>query len=540
MITVNDNTINVHFDHWDTEAYKTFLQSKHLPEYNLEYDYLTDSYTLKTPARFAHIFGLDDIVVDHGFLPTADYLFDYEKFIVRIALEAKRYAIWADTGLGKTAMFLEFARQVRHRTDGKVLLIVPLNIIQQTIDEAAKFYGGAVQLELIKSRDILKTWCTDGRPGTAIVNPEKFIPRNNEPEVISEIRYCAGVILDEASILKAGGGTIKWSLIKSCRGIEYKLSCTATPAPNDTMEYASQGNFLEKLRNEGDILWTYFTRDKEGNWKVKKHAENAFYAFMSGWSVYLRNPVHYGFADNLKDLPPPVIKQYELDITPEQRAMILAVPDTKGQYQIFGNDQKMGITERIKYSQIAKGFMYRPGQTTVRINSIKPGFVAELIKTEVGTGVQVIVWTVFDEESNILGELLAGSDFTVDILTGKIPKTKRVPIIERFRKGKSRVLISKASLLGFGLNFQNCGAMVFSGFNDSFEQFYQAVWRAYRYGQTKAVRVHIPFIRELEGIIWNNIMNKQEKFERDTAQMEANYLEAMKGVLGLEHGNNLQ
>lgn len=531
MIKVDGNTISASFDKFNIEEYKVFLQSKHLPEFQIDYDYESDSYKLTTPARFAHIFNIPDVTIDHGFLPLSDCLFDYQKFITKIALETKRYAIWADTGLGKTVMFLEFARQVKHKTGGKILLIVPLNIMQQTIDESTKFFGDTLPLHTIKTRADLKSWCKDGVSDIGLVNPEKFIPRNQEDEVISEIRYCAGVVLDEASILKAGGGKIKWSLIKSCRGVEYKLACTATPAPNEIMEYASQGSWLEKLRNEGEILWTYFCRDKNNDWKVKDHAENAFYKFMSGWSVYLRSPKAYGFEDNLKDLPPPIIKEYKIKVTQEQRKMIQSVPDATGQLLIFGTlKEKLEMIQRSKYSQLAKGFIYEGKNRRVRrVESLKPAFVVDLIKKEVAAGRQVLVWTVFDEESKIISELL--TDIKYETITGKIPKEKRPPIIEKFRKGETDVLISKASLLGFGLNFQNCGAMIFSGFNDSFEQFYQAIRRAYRYGQTKSVRVHIPYIPELEGIVWKNILRKQEQFESDTARQERNYIEAMKGLL---------
>jgi len=532
MITVDGNEITARFDKFDIESYKIFLQAKHLPEFHLEYDHEKDSYKLTTPARFAHIFDIPDVVIDHGFLPLSDFLFDYQKFITRIALETKRYAIWADTGLGKTVMFLEFARQVQYRTFGKVLLIVPLNIIQQTIDESDKFFHGSLPLRVVKTRQDLKSWCKDGVSDIGLVNPEKFIPRNQEDEVVTEIRYCAGVVLDEASILKAGGGKIKWSLIKSCRGVEYKLACTATPAPNEIMEYASQGSFLEKLRNEGEILWTYFVRDKNNDWKVRDHAENAFYKFMSGWSVYLRSPKAYGFEDNLKNLPPPIIKEYRIPVSDEQRKMVQSVPDATGQLLIFGTlKEKLEMIQRSKYSQLSKGFIYQGKNRKVkRIDSKKPAFVVDLIKKEVAAGLQVLVWTVFDEESVIISELLQ-DDIQHEVLTGKIPKVKRPPIIEKFRTGQTDVLISKASLLGFGLNFQNCGAMIYSGFNDSFEQFYQSMRRAYRYGQTRSVRVHIPYIPELEGVVWKNILRKQEQFETDTARQEQNYIEAMKGLL---------
>ena len=532
MITQKDDNIIVDFKKFDTKSYKIFLQSKKLPEYNLSYTWKTDSYQLKCPARFAHIFGLKETFVDKGFLPIAEHLFDYQKFICKQALRIKRYAVWADTGLGKTAIYLEFARQIEHRTGRKVLLIVPLNIIPQTIDEAMKFYGKKYQIERLWSRSDMKEWCTKPGGGIGIVNPEKFIPRD-EQETVSELQYLGGVVLDEASLLKTGGGKIKWALIKSCRGIEYKMSCTATPAPNEAMEYASQGSFLEKLRNEGDILWTYFTRKKDGSWKVKNHAQDAFYRFMSSWSVYLRNPVNYGFADNLKDLPEPIITKYIIPATKEQREFMQTIPDKMGQLSLFVNKgKKITMVERSKFSQLAKGFSYdKHGKNPKEIASNKPAFIVDLIKRGVASGSQVLVWTVFNEECEVLKKLLTCVNFSIDVLSGKVSKDRRPDIIDRFQKGKTDVLISKASMLGFGLNFQNCDYMIFSGFNDSFEQFYQAVRRSYRYGQTKPVKIHIPYITELEGTVWQNIERKQEQFIYDTTKQEKNYLAAMKGVL---------
>lgn len=530
MIQQHGDTLHVDFSRWDLDAYVVFLQSKALPEYNLEYRWEDDRYELKTPARFARVFGLEEREVDHGFLPLHADLFDYQAWIVRTALKAKRFAVWADTGLGKTFMQLEWAVQVAHRTGGRVLMIVPLNIIPQTIAEASFFYGydlcGITHLE---TKAQLRQWCKAGPGRLAITNPEKFIPRDGEPEIISELQHLRGVVLDESSILKTGCGVIKWALIKSCRGIEYKLSCTATPAPNDTMEYASQGSFLEKLRSEGEILWTFFTRDKDGNWKVKEHARSAFYRFMAGWSIYLRSPAAYGFEDNLKDLPSPVVVEHVVPLTHEQRRALVAAPDKTGQLSLLPQPERVGITQRSKQGQIAKGFIYGIDGAD-RMTSHKPSLVADLVLQEVAAGLSVLVWTVFDEETIILREALSSLD-GVEALSGSTAKKARPAIIDRFRRGQSRVLISKASLLGYGLNFQNCGAMVFSGINDSFEQFYQAVRRAYRYGQTRAVRIHVPIVPELEGVIWKNVKAKQARFEHDVAIQEANYRKAIRRFL---------
>lgn len=537
IIRVEGDSVLVDFKApFDLEAYQIFLQSKKLPEYNLSYGWESDTYQLRTPARFAHIFGLEGVAQEKGWLPFNPRLFDYQQWIVQdLALPAKRFAVWCDTGLGKAFMMLEIARQVAHKTQGRVLLIVPLNLVEQTIDEAAKFYGGDYpEIARLQSRQELKEWCTGPGPAIAIINPDKFIPRKGEAETISECQWLAGVCLDEASILKSGGGVIKWALIKSCRGVEYKYTFTATPAPNETMEYASQGSFLEKLRNEGEIIWTFFQRNKDGEWKVKEHARHAFYRFLSGWSIYMRNPVHYGFQDHLAGLPAPVVKEYPLEITQEQLSMIQQIPDSAGQTQLFGDGGKLEMVHRIKYSEMAKGFLYQGDGAERRIipvDSRKPRFCADLALQDMQEGLKALIWTVFDEESKILFDMLKGSGYRVEILTGSLPKKQMPPIIERFRKGESDCLITKAPLLGYGLNFQVCGSNIISGFTDSEEQRYQLERRSYRFGQTKAVKMHYPYIPELEGVVFDNISRKRERIMEEVRIMEDNYIQALKEKL---------
>ena len=537
-IEIISDTIHCNFQApFSPEEYDVFLQSKKLPEYNLEYKWESDSYHVTAPARFAHLFGLAAPIIDRGWLPMSNHLFDFQKYVTTIMLDMKRFACWATTGLGKSHIQWEIARQITHKTGGKVLLIVPLNIISQTLG-IGKDYFGITDCIQIKNRDHLRQWCTDKHQGIAIINPDKFIPPKDEKEAISEVQHCHGVLLDEASLLAAGGGKIKWALIKSCKGIEYKYTFTATPARNSIMDYDSQGSFLEKLRNENDILWTYFQRNKDGEWDIRPHAEFAFYRFMSGWSIYLIDPVRYGFQDYLKGLPAPEFIEHYIPLTEEQRKTISMLPDKTGQLNLFGqNKDKLTLQDRSRYSQIAKGFQYNDNATKF-IDSNKPRYIADLIIQEARSGLYPIVWTIFDEESRILEDLIKDSGIKVGTLHGKLSKEKRPAIIEAYREGKLDVLISKASLLGFGLNFQNCGSMIFSGFDDSFEKQFQAVRRAYRYGQKRAVRIHIPYIPELEGVIWKNVCSKQSAYDMQTRIMEDHYREAMKSTFKIGETSN--
>src|SRR2546430_1607589 len=189
-----DGRAEVRFDRYDLDAFDLFLRVKALPEKRLAYDWRTDTDTVVTPARFARL--LDPALPESArtALPLASHLFDYQAFIVERALEARRYAVWADTGLGKTAMFLEWARQVLARTGGRVLILSPLGVIEQTRAEAERFYGPELVPVRLETRAALAEWCRGAGPGLAITNPEKLIPG-----VMDDLRRCAGIVLDESS-----------------------------------------------------------------------------------------------------------------------------------------------------------------------------------------------------------------------------------------------------------------------------------------------------------------------------------------------------
>lgn len=527
QIQLAGETLRVVFDRWDPESYRLFLRTKALPEHSLAYDPELDSYALEAPVRFARLLGVEPPTKLLGQLPIPDHLWDYQGHFLGIALEAKRFALWWDTGLGKTPTAWEYCRQVQCRTAGRVLFIAPLNLIPQHIAEARRFYGHDLDARILTTRADLRAWCKAGAPGIAMTNPEKFIPRDDEPEALAELAYLAGVVLDESSCLKTGGGVIKWALIKSCRGIEYKLSLTATPAPNDPIEYASQASWLEKIRDEGEVIWTYFTRDSEGEWKVKDHALPAFYRFLAGWSCYVRHPARYGFADNLKSLPDPERVVHEIPATREQLAAIHQIADATGQTSLL-NPPRLDMVERNRMNQLASGFLYEnvvAGHRGRRIPSAKPSLVGRIVREEVAGGSQVLVWTNYDETAEIVIEQLDG--LWADTLTGKTPRSDRQVLIDRFLDGDLDVLVTRPKVLGFGFNLQNVGAMVFADLNDSFEQLYQAERRAYRYGQVRSVRMHYPLVRGLQDAVWQNLESKRAGFEGDVARMERLYIEAL-------------
>lgn len=532
-ITFAGDRMAVLFDSFGIDSYRRFLSVKQLPEYTCTFDRDAETYTIDAPARFAALLGIEPPVRGSGHLPLPAFMYDDQRYLVDTALDAKRFAVWSGCGNGKTLIGLEFARQVQSITAGRVLIVTLNQIVPEWIDEARRWYGDSLPIVRLETRAEMREWCANDAPGIGITNYEKFNP-DADGQVVNECRSLAGIVLDESSRLKTGGGKQKWAIIKSFKGLEYKLSLTATPAPNDVMEFASQASFLEKMRSEGEILWTYFTRDpKTQEWTVKPHAREAFFKFMASWSIYVNDPKRYGWRLNVPDVPRPEIITVEVAATPEQlQALLIATANVKTGQMSLLPDAAPNAIQRVKLSQVAKGFRYakRGGKRVVdSIRSNKPMAVAGLVRGEVAIGEKVLLWTEFDEESRILAALLAEVPGVLT-LTGSTPKPDRAGVIEQFRTGNANVLITRAKMVGFGLNFQCVGAMVFSGWTDSFESMYQSIRRAVRHGQTKPVRVYFPVVNELEGDVLRNVRRKEIEFEQAIAEMELSYL----AVIGKE------
>lgn len=524
-VTITGDLATITFGSFTLDDYPLFLRTKKLPESRLEYDVDQDRYTITTPARFAERLGLNIEAPERSFNDLAPHLFDYQAWAVSMALRAKRFAVWFNTGLGKTAVQLEWARQVHLMSGGKVLMFAPLAVIPQTIEMAREFYGGEMPIAHLTTREHVTAWCLAGGNGipVAMTNYEKL----NDGQMPG-LRHLAGIVADESSMLKTGGGVRKWNLIHSSKGIEYKLSLTATPAPNDAMEYASQASFLETIRHEGEVFWTFFSKDKYGNWAVKPHAREAFYRFLSSWSLYMHDPANFGFGDILAGLPDPIITEERIPLTDDQRRIMTAIL-AENHASMFADD-KLGVVPRSKLAQLARGFLYGKQKGTVeRWESHKPHRVAQIVRDELNAGRQVLVWSTFDEEAPILRKQppLFPHRSVIAELTGKQSEATRLETLERFRAGEIRCLISKPQLIGYGLNLQFVRSMVFSGFDDSFERAYQAIRRAYRFGQTEPVRVFWPYVPELEGVVFTNIRQKEVRFMADVAQQERSYREAL-------------
>lgn len=524
--------MRVRFDSFTPDVYSLFLKVKRLPESNVVCDQGSLTYVVDAPARFAKLLGVATPPDIGDPLPILPSLLDDQRAVLGEALAEKRYAVYCDCGWGKTLLGLEWGRHVVHRTGGRVLIVTLNEVVTQWVGEAAKFYGDSLAVRQLGSRAEMRAWMKAGEPGLAITNYEKWNPESLDHIAVGETKFLAGLICDEASRLKSGSGRQKVSLVESSRGVEYKLALTATPAPNEWLEFNSQAVFLERAK-KNELYGIYFRRDETTHrWTLRPHAREAFFRFLAGWSVFIRDPKRYGWRLSLPDVPEPTTTIHELPITPQQReAWLRESVDPDGQRHLFHTRETNAI-QRMKLSQIAKGFRYRKDECGEfdRFASAKPARVAELVRAEVAAGRPTLVWTVFDAEGEILSEELDKLGVRHESLTGSTPKGERLKVLDRFRSGGSPALLTRPQVLGWGMNLQFVKAMVFSGFSDSFEQHYQAVRRSYRFGQTDSLRVHVPLVRELEGEMWDNLCRKESQNDAAIAEMESYYL-AARGAL---------
>lgn len=392
-------------------------------------------------------------------------LHPWQRDIVRWAVKTGRAAVWADTGLGKTFMQIEWAR-----LSGETALIVaPLAVCQQTVREAAKL---GVTARYVRSGDDI-----DG-PGMYVTNYE-MVP--HFPAVVLD-----AVVLDESSILKQSDGKTRTMLIDHFRNVKRRLSCTATPAPNDPEELTNQAEFLGVMTRV-EMLAAYFVHDSDRGWRLKGHARAPMFRWMASWALAVRKPSDIGGDDHGYDLPGLTISEHLLPIN--------VVPEG----QLFATDIG-GVGGRAAV---------RKATADARCEK-----VAELVAAEPNE--PWVLWCGLNSEADTLARLIPGS---INVHGSLSPEEKAERLLG-FADGDFRVLITKPSLASFGLNWQHCARVAFVGLNDSYEQYYQAIRRCYRYGQTRVVEAHV-VLSDLERQIASNIRKKETTAARGMAELVA-------------------
>ena len=396
--------------------------------------------------------------VSSGFSPDELHpsLFPFQKFIVERALKAGRYAVFADCGLGKTFMQLEWARRVAEYTRGEVLILAPLAVTGQTIEESEHW---GIPMD-----------------GITVTNYEQI--DNLDCSIYS------GVVLDESSILKAFDGATKKKIVDAFDKTPYKLACTATPSPNDPEELGNHAEFLNVM-SRAEMLAMYFVHDAgdTGEWRIKGHAVKHFWEFVSTWGIMLNNPSEIGFPMAGYDLPPLEMIEHKIET------------ELKG-VDLF-NDSAVSATT-------FNAELRRTKEARLKI-------AAELAN---GTTDQVIVWIKQNEEGDLLRKLIPDA---VEVRGDDAPEIKKKNLLG-FAHGAFRVLITKTKIAQFGLNYQNCHVQVFASLDFSFEGLYQAMRRSYRFGQEKAVQIHLITTDTMTNVI-GAVQEKQRKFKEMQAQM---------------------
>ncbi len=402
--------------------------------------------------------------------PLNPALFDFQRDITAWALRRGRAAVFADCGMGKTPMQLEWARRV----PGDVLILAPLAVAAQTVREGQKFN---IAVNYARKH-------ADVRPGVTIANYEML--EHFRPEAF------AGVVLDESSILKSYDGKTRTAIIDAFKATPFKLACTATPAPNDYMELGNHAEFLGVMTRV-EMLSMFFVHDggETQQWRLKGHAEAEFWKWLASWAVCIRKPSDLGYAD--RDFVLPELVMHEICVKVDEPTDGYLFPVEASTMQDRLKARRDTIAER----------------------------VADCAAVANATDEPFLVWCNLNDESAALKAAIAGS---VEVKGSDSNEHKEAAMLG-FTAGDPRCLVTKPSIAGFGMNWQHCNNMAFVGLSDSYEQFYQAVRRCWRFGQKKPVNVYV-ITAETEGAVVANIKRK----EADAMRMAENMVEHMKDL----------
>ena len=390
-------------------------------------------------------------------------LFDFQREIVKWALKKGRCALFLDTGLGKTICQLEFANQVCKHENGKALILAPLAVSRQTKQEGEKF---GIEVNICRTQQ-------DVKDGINITNYEMM--QHFDPK-----EFCC-IVLDESSILKASLGKMANDIIEIFRFTKYKLACTATPSPNDYTEFGNHCDFLNVM-SRTEMLATFFINDaKEGQWRMKRHAESKFWEWLATWAMVVKNPADIGYPDERYNLPKLNIEHVIVDSAVKSGQLLPSVAKDLSERREARKESMSARVAMVKY----------------------------LMKDMDSC----LVWVDYNDESTLVKNVCGITE-----VTGSDSDYVKEDRMLGFANGDIKFLVSKPSICGFGMNFQKCHNMIFCGISDSYEKFYQAVRRCYRFGQKHEVNVYV-IISQRELSVLNNIKKKQAQHEKLSQEM---------------------
>jgi hypothetical protein len=400
-------------------------------------------------------------------------LFPFQRDVVRWALQRGRCALFEECGLGKTRQAIEWASVVGDHTGKPVLILTPLAVAHQFVKE-----GEVMGVDVVHVREAVDVPDEGyaGMPNILVSNYERL----DKLEAI--IPYLGGIVLDESSILKAYDGKTRTALIEAFQETPFRLACTATPSPNDVTELGNHAEFLGAM-SRVEMLATFFCHDggDTSTWRLKGHAEADFWAWVRTWAVCLSKPSDMGYSDDGYILPPLELHEHVVDV--DQRMA-----------------RQAGLLFAFEATTLTDQRAVKRETMTERV-----ALAAQLVNDTPG---QWLVFCDLNDESAALTKAIGDA---IEV-TGSDTAERKENAIIAFAEGKQRVMVSKASIVGFGVNLQNCNQMVFVGPDHSYEKFHQTVRRCWRFGQTKTVHVH-KVVTSADGRVVHNLERKRVEHE---------------------------
>jgi hypothetical protein len=378
--------------------------------------------------------------IEPGAMPA--HLFDYQAECVAFALRQGRAAMFLDTGLGKTRIQLEWCHQAAAASNGRALLLTPLAVARQIEREGVAL---GYNVRVIRSQD-------EARDGINVCNYDRL-------GALDTVQFGA-VSLDESSILKSFTGATTRALIASFAGHRFKLASTATPAPNDHMELGTHSEFLSQMRNV-EMLSRWFINDTataSQQWRIKGHAVDAFWDWVASWARCAETPADLGYDASRFVLPALQIHRHK------------AAGDTRAPAgMLFAGDMSATNMHAVKRETA----------------QARAEAVGALVAAEPGEA--WVIWCDNDAEADALMAAVPGA---VEVRGSHTPDRKE-EALAAFAAGEARYIITKPSVAGMGLNWQHAARVAFVGRSFSYEAWYQAVRRCWRFGQTRPVDVHL-------------------------------------------------
>ncbi len=421
----------------------------------------------------------------------APHLHEYQRFADTFAVARQRAALFLECGLGKTSIALAWVEHVRNGRPA--IICAPLAALHEFENERRKFFPD-VPLRIVPTGNVA-AWLE--RPeGIALVTHHAFIEDR-------DLTGIAAFVLDESSILKSGEGAIAMSLVRSCRPVAYRLALSATPAPNDPTEYATHATWLGYMRTDAEFRARFFVRDGK-DWRVKGHAKAALPQWLARFALWMTDPAAYG-------MPCDALPKDDYSL---RYVRLGSVEGVDIERDLFGAPAgALDMSTRAKM------------RASIYDDDTRMAMVANLCR-----GHRTIVWATRNNHADALEDALILAGLRVRQIAGSTPDEERVAIVRAFQAGQLDALVSKAAVIGHGVNLQSAERMIFAGYDESYEAMHQAIRRAHRQGRTGRLDVFVLVTPEEETVV-HALELKRERWKEDAARQESEFVTALAGDL---------